>query len=1208
MSMMPIVRSLRRVMLFVLLMASVIGVNGQAFGQKYSVTQVYGGSGTNLGQFNNPYSMVQDAAGNVIVADVFNHRIQKFNLDGTFISSFGSFGSGIGEFNQPHGLALDATGNLYVADRNNNRIQVFDSSGNYLRQWGSGGSGPGQFDNPRTIRIDKAAGIVFVADDWGRRLQQFTLDGTYIKEFGGYGTGPSQFQLLQGFQLDAMGNIWAVDRWAAEIRKFDRDGNLLQKFGSHGSGPGQFDYPSFIDIDSAGFLYVHEGVGDIPGHRNRIQKFNAKGKYISELTDLTTANQATFLPSELLVLANGDVLVADYADGNHRILRFKPEWPKYQYVKSFGAGEFGADSPAFMDVDADGNVYVADRWSYTVKVFDANGTKIRTINTGVICDFVKIRNGQLLVSGYWTQGLIFTLQGEFVKTVGFGLDDGDGVEIVDSVAYIAQRDSIYKFDLATNTSLGSLSLPNSLRIFQLRFLQNGNLFVSDPNKPNNSIFNINGELLWTLADSGISSLSDDGRMVIPIVSKQRIQVRDPYCQVVDEFDSPGGVCPTIAGDGTIYVMDYLSREIDVFKPVMTDLNAPSSVVTTSSSTTWSTADVTATITATDNLYGSGVKEIHYAINQGTEIVVTGSSASFTLTENGTHSIAYWAVDNVGNVETTKYATVRIDKVAPVTTLTRADGQLTLTAVDAHSGISKIKVQVNGGSVVDYNGPFADTVHTVKYWAEDVAGNVEASRTEIINPGVKAIAASQVRLPGGFGVIGTVTLDAPAPVGGTVVNLASSNIGVITVDATVTIPEGETSSTFDIDANPVSLDTSVSVSASLYETNQSVLLTILCPFPSSLVYTNAPVSGGTSTTGTITISGPAPVGGTVVSLASSSLSALVPTSVTIPAGQMTATFAVSTNLVSNDTSAVISATVYGVKVKSTLSILGPKVSAVTVASASIASTATTTGTVTLSTNAPVGGKVVTLSSSNTGVATVPVSVTVPAGSNTATFTITAGTVAANTSVTITAATNGSTGTATVTVTPPVAALSGITTNVAAVTGGVAVTGTVTLTRAAPTGGTVVTLASSSTTLGTVPASVTVAAGATTATFTITTKAVTAASTLTVTGTYLGVAKSASITVNPVRLVSTLTLNPTSVKGGTNSTGTVTLTGPATEAVVVTLTSGTTTVARVPTSVTVPAGATTATFTITTLTQTATRTSIITARTGTTSRTATLSVTR
>ena len=649
------------------------------------------------------------------------------------------------------------------------------------------------------------------------------------------------------------------------------------------------------------------------------------------------------------------------------------------------------------------------------------------------------------------------------------------------------------------------------------------------------------------------------------------------------------------------------QEYQLFVDV-TDVQAPTSTHVPSPNVTWSNTDIISTISATDNDGGAGVKEIHYSINMGTEQIVSSSTATFTLTNNGTHSISYFAVDIAGNTETAQLATVKIDKIAPVTTFTRNAGLITLSASDAHSGVVKIKYQVNGGAVADYSVPFADTVHKVTYWAEDAAGNIEAAKTDIINAGVQSISVSQSRTTGGLGTIGTVTLDKAAGVGGTVVNLTSSLPGVAVVDLTVTVPEGATTATFDIDANPVAIDTSVSITASIYETSQSTLVTVLAPMPVQVSWSTSPVIGGTSTTGTLIISGPAPTGGTTVALASSSLSALVASSVTIPAGAMTATFTVTTNVVSNDTSAVISATVYGVKLKSTLSILGPKVTSVTLAAASIASTTTTTGTITLSTNAPVGGKVVNLSSSNAAVASVPVSVTVAAGTKTATFTVTAGSVNTSSTATITATTNGSTGTVSLTVTPPPAALSGITTSVAAVTGGLAVTGTVTLTNPAPTGGAVIVLASSPTTAGTVPASVTVAAGATTATFTITTKTVTAATTLTVTGTYLGVAKAASITVNPARVVSTLTLNPTTVKGGTNSTGTVTLSGIATEAVVITLTSGTTTVARVPTSVTVPAGSTTATFTITTLAQTATRTSVITARTGTISRTATLTVTR
>jgi outer membrane protein assembly factor BamB len=63
------------------------------------------------------------------------------------------------------------------------------------------------------------------------------------------------------------------------------------------------------------------------------------------------------------------------------------------------------------------------------------------------------------------------------------------------------------------------------------------------------------------------------------------------------------------------------------------------------------------------------------------------------------------------------------------------------------------------------------------------------------------------------------------------------------------------------------------------------------------------------------------------------------------------------------------------------------------------------------------------------------------------------------------------------------------------------------------------------------------------------------------------------------LSTLTLNPTSVKGGTSSHGTITLSGPAPAGgALVKVGSSNTTVARVPLTLTVPAGSTSATFTV------------------------------
>jgi hypothetical protein len=74
-------------------------------------------------------------------------------------------------------------------------------------------------------------------------------------------------------------------------------------------------------------------------------------------------------------------------------------------------------------------------------------------------------------------------------------------------------------------------------------------------------------------------------------------------------------------------------------------------------------DVTVTLTATDNPSGSGVKEIHYAVGADSH-VIPGASAVISLTSDGTFSISYYAVDNVGNQEVPKALTVRIDKTLP----------------------------------------------------------------------------------------------------------------------------------------------------------------------------------------------------------------------------------------------------------------------------------------------------------------------------------------------------------------------------------------------------------------------------------------------------------------------------------------------------------------------------------------------------------------
>src|SRR4029450_1410163 len=57
-----------------------------------------------------------------------NHRIQKFDASGAFLTTWGSWGSGNGQVSEPRGVATDGSGNVYVADTGNHRIQKFDCS------------------------------------------------------------------------------------------------------------------------------------------------------------------------------------------------------------------------------------------------------------------------------------------------------------------------------------------------------------------------------------------------------------------------------------------------------------------------------------------------------------------------------------------------------------------------------------------------------------------------------------------------------------------------------------------------------------------------------------------------------------------------------------------------------------------------------------------------------------------------------------------------------------------------------------------------------------------------------------------------------------------------------------------------------------------------------------------------------------------------
>ena len=277
-----------------------------------------------------------------------------------------------------------------------------------------------------------------------------------------------------------------------------------------------------------------------------------------------------------------------------------------------------------------------------------------------------------------------------------------------------------------------------------------------------------------------------------------------------------------------------------------------------------------------------------------------------------------------------------------------------------------------------------------------------------------------------------------------------------------------------------------------------------------------------------------------------------------------------------------------------------------------------GVVTLETGhvAPIGGAVVTLAHDNpTLITSMPASVTIPAGQTTAGFPVQTWTTGTSQPVTFTANYGGVTRSASLNVTAPTqpVPISSVTLAPGTVTGGSgqSVRATVTLASNAPTEGALIMLTSSRPDVVTLPRSVRIFFSTqSSVSFDFVTNPVAAPTDVTINAHFGDSIQSAVLTVMPPpagAALSSLTLNPASVAGGSTAQGTVTISAASSTPTSVSLASSSAPIVTVPSSVTIPAGQTSATFNVNTTSVSSSFNATITASVNGGSRTATLTVT-
>jgi Bacterial Ig-like domain/F5/8 type C domain len=212
---------------------------------------------------------------------------------------------------------------------------------------------------------------------------------------------------------------------------------------------------------------------------------------------------------------------------------------------------------------------------------------------------------------------------------------------------------------------------------------------------------------------------------------------------------------------------------------------------------------------------------------------------------------------------------------------RVDGQpgdgFTLTATDSHVSPMTSEVIAVGGVITEANV-------------------------------VTAVTLTPSTVSGGNSSVATVRLQAAARLGGCTVAVTSSDSSAV-VPQSVVVPQGTTFAQFAIATTVSSSPAAATIRASLPTGSQSALLQIVSPSGgiASLAVSPASVAGGTTATATVTLAAAAPAGGAVVAMTSSNpLVAPVPATVTVPAAETSASFAIPTAPAGAETAVTISA--------------------------------------------------------------------------------------------------------------------------------------------------------------------------------------------------------------------------------------------------------------------------------------------------------------
>ncbi len=169
---------------------------------------------------------------------------------------------------------------------------------------------------------------------------------------------------VSGMAIDREQNVWIFKKGPDPVQVYTPQGEFVRSWGKN-----RFIDPHHLRIDHQGHIWVADF------GRHVVQEYTPEGQLLMTLgTDGQPGEDETHFnrPTDMAIAPGGDVFVTD-GYGNRRVVHFDRNGTFVKTWGEYGTGPGQFVLPHAIVMDSNGRLYVADRNSGRIQVFDQQG-------------------------------------------------------------------------------------------------------------------------------------------------------------------------------------------------------------------------------------------------------------------------------------------------------------------------------------------------------------------------------------------------------------------------------------------------------------------------------------------------------------------------------------------------------------------------------------------------------------------------------------------------------------------------------------------------------------------------------------------------------------------------------------------------------------------------------------------------------------------